>query len=268
MTAPGARRAETVSIEVLGHRLEYRWIGPPPGQVPTIVFLHEGLGSAGTWRDFPERVAAKSGCCALVYSRAGHGGSSGAAGPRSARYLHAEALEILPAVLARFSLEEVVLFGHSDGASMAILYAGRHPGSVRAIVLEAPHVFVEPVTVDGVRRIAGEYDATRLGERLRRHHGVNAEPLFRAWAGIWLSPEFRDWNIEEHLPAVECPVLVVQGEDDPYGTLRQVEAIVQKVRGPASTLVLPGCGHAPHAERPGEVLEAAAEFIRTTLGSS
>jgi pimeloyl-ACP methyl ester carboxylesterase len=220
------------------------------------------------WRDFPERLAAESGCCALVYSRAGHAGSSPAAGPRSVRYLHDEALEVLPAVIARFGLEEVVLFGHSDGASMAILFAGTHPGSVRAMVLEAPHVFVEPVTVEGVRRIAAEYGTTRLAERLRRHHGVNAEPLFRAWAGIWLSPEFRAWNIEEHLPAILCPLLVVQGEDDPYGTLRQVEAIVGKVRGPASTLVLPGCGHSPHAERPEVVLGAAAGFIRRTLGSS
>jgi pimeloyl-ACP methyl ester carboxylesterase len=262
MTAPGAKRAETGSIEVLGHRLEYRWIGPQPGEAPTIVFLHEGLGSAGLWRDFPERVAAESGCSALLYSRAGHGGSSPAAGSRSVRYLHDEALETLPAVIARFRLEEVVLFGHSDGASMAILYGGTHPGSVRAMVLEAPHVFVEPVTVEGVRRIADEYDGTRLAERLRRHHGVSAEPLFRAWAGIWLSPEFRAWNIVEHLSAIECPVLVVQGEDDPYGTLGQVEAIVRQVRGPASTLVLPGCGHSPHAERAGEVLKAAAEFIR------
>ena len=268
MTAPGTNRAETGSVEVLGQRLEYRWIGPPPGEAPTIVFLHEGLGSARMWRDFPERLAAESGCSALVYSRAGHGGSSPAAGPRSVRYLHDEALEVLPAVLARFGLEKVVLFGHSDGASMANLSAGTNPGSVRAIVLEAPHVFVEPVTVEGVRKVAGEYETSRLKERLGRHHGANAEPLFRAWAGIWLAPEFRAWNIEEHLPAILCPVLVVQGEDDPYGTLRQVEAIIGKVRGPASTLVLSDCGHSPHAERPGEVLGAAAKFIRRTLGSS
>jgi len=268
MTAPEWKGAVTGSFEVGGRRLEYRWIGPPPGEAPTIVFLHEGLGSAGLWRDFPDRVAAESGCGALLYSRAGHGGSSPATGPRSVQYLHDESLEVLPAVLARFGLAHVVLFGHSDGASMAILFAGTHPGSVRAMVLEAPHVFVEPVTVEGVREIAGEYETSRLPERLGRHHGANADPLFRAWAGVWLSPEFRTWNIEGHLSTIACPVLVIQGEDDRYGTVRQVEAIVRQVRGPASTLVLPGCGHSPHAERPEPVLDAAAGFIRRALEDS
>lgn len=251
-----------MQVEVLGHHLEYRWIGPRPGEAPSVVFLHEGLGCVGTWRDFPDRLASATGCGALVYSRMGYGASEGMRGSRPLRFLHDEALDVLPAVLERFQLEEVVLFGHSDGASIAVVYAGARLGPVRALALEAPHVFVEPATIEGITRIAGGYETTGLRERLARHHGDNADSMFRSWADVWLRPGFRQWNIEEYLPAIECPVLVVQGEDDPYGTLRQVDAVVTQVRGSAEALVLPHCGHSPHAERPDEVREAATRFVR------
>jgi pimeloyl-ACP methyl ester carboxylesterase len=258
-------------FEVLGKRLEYRWIGPRPGEAPTLVFLHQGLGCAAMWRDFPDRMASTTGCGALVYSRTGHGGSEALKGPRPVRYLHDEALEVLPAVLEHFGLGDVVLFGHSDGASIAILLAGsgqesRHRrSSVRALVLEAPHVFVEPAAIEGITRISREYETTGLKERLSRYHGDNTDPMFRGWSGVWLRPEFQAWNIEEALPAIESPVLVIQGEDDEYGTVKQVEAVVTRVRGPARSLLLTRCGHSPHSERPDEVLDAAGGFVRENL---
>lgn len=253
------------TFQVRGHRLEYRWIGPTPEEAPTIVFLHEGLGCAGMWRGFPGRVAAASGCGALVYSRLGYGASDPVAGPRPVRFMHDEALDVLPAVIEHFKLREVVLFGHSDGASIAILYTGAGLRSVRAMVLEAPHVFVEPVCVESIARIRETYTKTDLKERLARHHGGNTDSMFGTWTDVWLRPEFLRWNIEEYLPAVDCPVLVVQGEDDEYGTLRQVEAVVSQVRGPAESLVLPDCGHSPHKDQPDQVLNAAVRFIRRSL---
>jgi len=269
----GGRRPEPspLRFEVLGQRLDGRLIGPGPGDAPTIVFLHQGLGCEGMWRDFPDRMASATGCGALVYSRIGHGDSEVLRGPRSIRYMHDEALEVLPAVLAHFGIGEVFLFGHSDGASIAILYAGSGPepgerrSPVRALILEAPHVFVEPVTIDGISRISGEYETTRLKERLSRYHGDNTDSMFRAWSEVWLRPEFREWNIEGSLPSIKSPVLVIQGEDDEYGTVRQVESVLKGVRGPARSLLLAHCGHSPHSERPDEVLDAASRFVRERL---
>lgn len=254
-------RAHPGGVDVLGRRLECAWSGPSPDEAPTIVFLHEGLGSVSTWRDFPARLAAASGCGALVYGRAGHGASAPPAGPRSVRYLHEEALEVLPALLARFALPRPFLFGHSDGATIALLFAAARPSAVRALVAEAPHVFVEDEALAGIRRARDAWEAGTLRERLERHHGPGADALFRAWEGIWTSPSFRGWNVEGELAAITCRVLVVQGEDDEYGTLRQVESVVSRVAGEARSLVLPGCGHAPHAERRDEVLAAAAAFF-------
>lgn len=254
--------ARVAALRVGGRRLEHRWIGPPPGEAPTIVFLHEGLGSVSTWRDFPARLAESAGCGALVFSRAGHGRSDPPDGPRSIRYLDEEALEVLPAVLAALSVVRPILFGHSDGATIALLYAGAHPDSLRGAILEAPHVNVEENALAGIRRTVEVYETGALREKLRRHHGGGTDALFHAWSGIWLSPEFRGWNVEDRLASITCPVLVVQGEDDEYGTLAQVHAVVSRVAGPARALVLPGCGHSPHAEKPVEVLTAAAAFVR------
>jgi pimeloyl-ACP methyl ester carboxylesterase len=177
------------------------------------------------WRDFPDRMASATGCGALVYSRMGYGASDPVRGARPVAFMHDEALDVLPAVIEQFKIKELILFGHSDGASIAISYAGAGFGTVRALVLEAPHVFVESVCIDSISRIAQEYD----------------------------------------LPAIESPVLVIQGEDDEYGTLRQVEAVVRQVKGPAESLVLPRCAHSPHSDQPDAVLEAASGFIRQAL---
>lgn len=244
-----------------GRRLEAFWIGPAPGEAPTLVFLHEGLGSASSWRDFAPRLAAETGCGALVYSRAGYGTSDPAPPRWPVRFMHDEA-PILSETLATLGIQEPILIGHSDGASVALIYTGSDPKiQPRALVLEAPHVFVEPLTVSSIAALPARYTEGGLERKLRRQHGDNTEQTFRAWTEVWLSPEFRSWDIQEYLPGVRCPVLIVQGENDEYGTLRQVEAITAGAAGPVGTVLLPDCGHSPHRERPEETFQAMAPFI-------
>ncbi|MEO8505913.1 MAG: alpha/beta hydrolase [Acidobacteriota bacterium] len=245
--------------------LEARWVGPPPEAAPTVVFLHEGLGSVSLWRDFPDRLAAATGCGALVYSRAGYGASDPATSAWPVEFMHHEALVTLPRVLEHFAIHDVTLFGHSDGASIALIYAGARRGPVRGLILEAPHVFVEPICVTEIRRIASEPLASDLRRRLAKHHGPNTETLLRAWTEVWLREEFLHWRIDELLPSIECPTLVIQGRQDAYGTERQVNAVTSAVAGPVETLFLDACGHAPHADRAAEVLKAATQFIRGKL---
>jgi pimeloyl-ACP methyl ester carboxylesterase len=243
-------------------RLEARWIGPPPEAAPTLVFLHEGLGSASLWRDFPDRLAAETGCGALVYSRAGYGKSDPVPLPRPIRFMHDEA-EILPEVLAAAGIRDRILVGHSDGASIALIHAGSGPApGLRGLILEAPHVFAEPHGLASIAKIGEAYRATDLRERLARHHGANVDVAFRGWNDVWLDPDFRAWNLEEYLPAIRVPILILQGEDDEYGTWRQVEAIQRQSGGAVEALAIPGCGHSPHREHPDPVLRKMAGFVR------
>lgn len=249
-----------------GHRLECAWHGPPPERAPTLVFLHEGLGCAATWRDFPARVAEATGCGALVYSRAGYGASDPVDLPRPVGFMHHEGVAVLPEVLEVAGVRDAVLVGHSDGASIALVHAGSgRAARVRALVVEAPHVFVEDVSVESIARMRDAYRSTDLPRKLARYHGDNTECAFRGWNDVWLDPAFRAWNIEEYLPRITVPVLVIQGEDDEYGTLAQVEAIRTQVGGPVETLVLPDCGHSPHRDQPERTLEAMVRFVRRTV---
>ncbi len=249
-------------VTVLGHELECRCIGPPPEAARTVVFLHEGLGSVSLWRDFPDRLLDGTGFGGLVYSRAGYGASSSRPGPWPVEFMHHEALAVLPTVLAACGIRDPILFGHSDGGSIALLHAAAFPGAVHGLILEAAHVFVEDVCVARIGQLAEQSETSAVRRGLARHHGANAGPLFAAWTGVWLRPEFRSWNIAAALPAVRCPTLVLQGEDDEYGTARQVEAIAEAVSGPVETALLAGCGHAPHVERPEPVLALARRFLR------
>lgn len=219
------------------------------GASPPLVFLHEGLGSLSAWRDFPSWLATATGRAALIYSRAGYGRSPVRPPPWPVEFMHDEA-RALAGLLAG---EAAILVGHSDGASIALLYAAEHP--VRALVLEAPHVFVEDKTVASIARLDDE-----VRSRLSRHHD-HADALFDAWRDVWLRPDFRRWNIEEALPRVRAPTLVIQGDDDEYGTVAQVDAIRRKLGGPCETLMLPECGHAPHRDQPARTLAAMTEFI-------
>lgn len=258
---------ETGFLHAGGARLECRWIGPAPHQAPTIVFLHEGLGSVSTWRDVPDAMAAATGCGALVYSRAGYGRSDPVPLPRPVRFMHDEA-RVLREVLQQAGIREPILLGHSDGASIALIAAGSAPiPGLRALVLEAPHTFAEPCGLESIARIADVYRTTNLRERLARHHGDNVDVAFHGWNDVWLDPGFRAWNIEDVLPGVTVPTLVIQGANDEYGSWAQVESIQRGSRGPVEALLVPGCGHAPHAERREPVLAAMTEFIRRILST-
>lgn len=253
-------------LHVGGTRLECRWIGPAADEAPTILFLHEGLGSASTWRDFPDALAAATGCGALVYSRAGYGRSDPVPLPRPVRFMHDEA-RVLAAIVQQAGIREAVLLGHSDGASIALIAAGT--GAIlglRALVLEAPHTFAEPCGLESIARTAEVYRTTDLRARLARHHGDNTDVAFWGWNGVWLDPEFRAWNIEDALPGITVPTLVIQGEDDEYGSWKHVESIQRRSSGPVETLLLPRCGHRPHVEQRETVLDAMGRFIRGVLG--
>jgi pimeloyl-ACP methyl ester carboxylesterase len=242
-------------VKVGGVELETTEIA---GAEPALVFLHEGLGSVALWRDFPARLAEATGRRALIYSRAGHGFSDVPDADRTPAFMHEEALQVLPELLRVAGIETPVLVGHSDGGSIALIHAAAHP--VSRLVLLAPHVFVEDVTVASIQEARETFETTNLGERMARYHH-DPERAFRLWNDIWLAPEFRAWNIEDVLADVTAPALLIQGEHDQYGTLAQVDAIERGVRGPVRRVVL-DCRHAPHLEAPEETLAAAVEFLR------
>lgn len=247
------------------HRLPVECIEPFPLLTdipgPTLIFLHEGLGSIAQWRDFPFAVSLATHLPAVIYERWGYGNADPLDRPRSARYLHEEALQSLPEVLQQLQVNDAILIGHSDGGSMALIFAATWPEKVRGMITEAAHVFVEDVTTAGIREAVSIYTSTDLPQRLFKYHGANTDRAFRGWSDVWLSPAFRDWNIEEYLPGVRCPILVIQGRDDEYGTPAQVEAIVGGVSGPAEPLIIPGCGHIPHHQARERVLAEMTRFI-------
>lgn len=243
-----------------GKRLETLLLSSA-SNTPVIVMLHEGLGSIAMWKDFPERVAEATGCRVLVYSRYGHGKSDRLAEKRSVDFMHHEAKVVLPELLRKFEIERSILLGHSDGGSIALIYAGIWPERVRGLVLEAPHVFVEDLGIRSITAIREHYESSDLPQKLARYHD-HADETFREWNDIWLDPQFRGWNIEEYLAAISSPTLVIQGEDDDYGTLAQVEAIQRHVPATQS-LILPRCGHSPHRDQPDLTLAAISKFIAT-----
>ncbi|MGA9028285.1 MAG: alpha/beta hydrolase [Steroidobacteraceae bacterium] len=221
--------------------------------------LHEGLGSMSLWRDFPERLAAATGCRVLIYSRHGYGGSSLLTAPRNADYMHEEARVWLPQILRQLGVRRPVLFGHSDGASIALIHAALPGAELSGLILLAPHVMVEDLTVAAIEQARDAFRTTDLRKRLARHHR-DVESTFRGWNDIWLHPAFRGWNIEALLGAVRCPVLAIQGRDDEYGTLAQLEILRRAVPGTA-VQVLEDCRHSPHRDQPVAVLTASREFI-------
>ncbi|NJD31401.1 MAG: alpha/beta hydrolase [Gammaproteobacteria bacterium] len=251
------------SVVVDGVRLEYARLPSSHHRdgAPAIVFLHEGLGSASLWRDFPQRVADASGCDAIVYSRQGYGGSDPARTPRTRRYLHHEAIDVLPALLDALGLQRPFLFGHSDGATIALLCAGETATPLSGLIAAAPHVLVEDVTLEGIRRTDDAYRATDLGQRLARHHPrQDVDRVFADWRDTWLDPGFRDWNVESCLSSVRCPVLAIQGEDDEYATMAQFDHITAQLRD-VTQLRLADCRHSPHKDQPQAVIDATAAFI-------
>ena len=243
--------------EILGHRIEYELV--PAAAAPVIVFLHEGLGSLSTWRDFPQQVAQATGCSILVYSRYGHGQSDPLTAPRRVDFMHDEALNALPELLDQLEVEQPVLLGHSDGASIALIHAGGSGRPVAGLIMVAPHVMVEDVSVNSIRETGRIFETTDLREKLARHH-ADPEATFRGWNDIWLDPGFRDWNIEGFLPHVACPILAIQGEGDEYGTMEQVDRIA-RLAADVELIKLQDCGHFPHRDQPDAVIKAIVRFI-------
>lgn len=245
-----------MDLLVAGQRVEVCAVS---GEEPALVFLHEGLGSAGLWRGFDELVATATGHRVLAYSRAGHGWSDPADLPRSPDFMHHEALVVLPALLGEMEPSRPpILVGHSDGASIALIHAASHP--VSALVLLAPHVFVEHESIAEIEAARVRFETTDLPERMARHHRDPAA-TFYGWNDIWLDPEFRRWNIEDCLSAIDAPMLLIQGRDDEYGTLAQIDAIEAGASGQVRRLILEDCGHSPHLAQQNRVLEAVTRFV-------
>jgi pimeloyl-ACP methyl ester carboxylesterase len=238
-----------------GRRLEAQLID---GTAPALVMLHEGLGSLRLWRGLPNKLHELTGARVLAFSRFGHGESDAPPRPRTPTFMHEEAREVLPEVLRAAGIEDPpILVGHSDGASIALIYASEHPAA--GLALLAPHVFVEQVCVDSIAGIRETFESGRLRERMARHHR-NPDAAFHGWCDVWLDPEFRDWNLESLLPQITAPALLVQGRDDEYGTLAQIDAIQNGLAGPSERFIVSG-GHSPHLEHPDVVPDAIASFI-------
>jgi pimeloyl-ACP methyl ester carboxylesterase len=252
-----------LELTVCGHRLEVLRIPGRDRNTPELVLLHEGLGSVMHWRDFPLRLASATGCPVTVYSRYGSGKSDLLAEPRPVTYMHDEALQSLPNLLAQLNIKNPILIGHSDGGSIALIYAGVH-NDIRGLILLAPHVFVEDLSVASITQSKIDFLTTDLPEKLSCYHR-DAARTFWGWNNVWLHPDFRSWNIEEYLPRVQCPILAIQGVDDEYGTMAQVQAIARQSGGPVEILSFANCRHSPHRDQPKAVLKAIAEFVSKSI---
>jgi pimeloyl-ACP methyl ester carboxylesterase len=256
---------DTGFLDINGQRLEYRMIGPRPDAAPTLVLLHEGLGCVGLWGDFPDRLQQATGAGVFVYSRAGYGQSSLVKLPRPLTYMHEEAREILPALLDAIGFQNGVLIGHSDGASIATIYAGSHQDHrVGGLVLVAPHFFTEDSGIGSIVEAKTAYQTSDLRAKLARWH-KDPDNAFRGWNDAWLDPSFRKWDITEELAYIRVPILIVQGADDQYGTLAQIEAAQRDCYCPVEVALLAGVKHSPHREAPDRALGVMAEFVKHVL---
>ncbi len=269
MADPASARyepARSFDIRIGDRKLEAAWYGPGPASTPTIVLLHEGLGSVSAWRDWPAKLAEESKLGVLTFSRFGYGQSDDAILPRPVSYMHEEAHAVLPAVIEQTSLRDFVLVGHSDGGSIAILYAGSEhatPG-LKGIALMSPHVFVEHVSTRSIALAGDAFDSSPLKSRLAKHHR-DVERAFWGWNRIWLDPNFRSWNIESFVPKIRVPMLLIQEKDDPYGALAQIEAIEHESKAITKLLILPGNGHAPWRDEQERTTRAIIDFAHGVL---
>ncbi|MFA6057631.1 MAG: alpha/beta hydrolase [Taibaiella sp.] len=244
---------EELKINIVQHKT--------PGSTDTIVFLHDSLGCVALWRDFPQKMADAAHANTFIYDRWGYGNS--APFPyehRQVNYMETEA-DLLMTILDKYNITNPILFGHSDGGTIALLAAAKYPAKIKAVITEGAHVFVEEETLDGIIQAKEQYRTTNLKERLEKYHGDKTQALFDAWTETWLSPAYRDWNIEHFLPQIMCPVLVVQGMEDEYGTVAQVEAIVNQVSGSADKYMVVNAGHSPHRQSELWVINQCCSFL-------
>ncbi|CUH64035.1 acetoin dehydrogenase E2 subunit dihydrolipoyllysine-residue acetyltransferase [Thalassovita gelatinovora] len=243
-----------------GKSLEYACFGPAPDQAPTIVMLHEGLGCLALWRDFPQRVAAATGCGVFVYSRAGYGQSDLADLPRPLDYMTREAVDVLPQVLDGFGFQNGILMGHSDGATIAAIYAGSvEDFRVRGLILMAPHFFTEDMGLAEISKAKTVFETGELKQKMAKYHR-DPENTFRGWNDSWLAPGFKSWNVGEVIDYLRIPVLAIQGRQDQYGTLAQIDEIDSRIYSPLETAILDDCGHSPHFDQPKQTLAAITDF--------
>lgn len=260
---PEGLRAPDGFLELGPARLEYAYC-PAPDDGTTLVFLHEGLGCIDMWRDFPAELAHRSGCGYLVYSRLGYGRSDPVALPRAPDFMHAEAVRVLPRILEYCGFSRHVLVGHSDGATIALLNAALAPTSgLRGVAVMAPHIFVEPVTRRAIEQAAQAYRETNLRARLARYHGERVDGAFWGWNQVWRDASFAHWNIASDLENVNVPVLMIQGRDDAYGTMAQLDGIERSVSGPTRRVEIDNCGHSPFRDQSEQTLDQLTRFIRT-----
>lgn len=258
-------------VTVAGYQLAVRQLHHPEknGESrPVLVFLHEALGCITQWRDFPETLAIATGCDALIYDRPGHGRSAPLKSPRTPDYLSREALDILPALLQELNISQIIPVGHSDGGSIALIFAAAFPEMTTAVICEAAHVFVEEITLEGIRAAVENYYQSDVPEKLARHHGENTEPMVRAWYETWLSTAFRNWDISDVLPQISAPLLLLQGSDDEYGTAAQLDAIANGTQGSAEIHLLAECGHTPHRQQREATLAKMTHFISSLLSNN
>lgn len=251
-----------------GHKLAYQWVNnnPDDSGKPVIVFLHEGLGCMKLWRDFPESLCRMTGCRGLMYDRYGYGLSEKVDKPRENDFLYHEASSVLPELLENLCITEpVLLFGHSDGGTISLIFSALYPEKTAALVAEASHIFLEPVTLRGIKQAIHDYRSNGLREKLAKYHGSNTDSMFYSWASVWTSQETSGWTIELILPEISAPVLAIQGENDNYGTALQTETITSGVRGYSEILHIPYCGHTPHHEQRETVLKQTAAFFASQL---
>jgi pimeloyl-ACP methyl ester carboxylesterase len=252
-------------LAIGAQRLEYRWIGARPAAAPTLVLLHEGLGCVGMWGDFPEKLAAATGCGVFVYSRAGYGRSSPVTLPRPLNYMTDEARDTVPLVLDAIGFQHGLLVGHSDGGSIAAVYAGSHQDHrIRGLVLIAPHFICEDLTHRSITELRQEYETGDMRARLARWHD-DVDATVRGWSDVWLGPDFRAWDISEYLAYIRVPILIVQGEDDQYGTIRQIEIAQEECYCPVEVALLPRARHAPQREAPEATLRTVTDFVDRVL---
>jgi pimeloyl-ACP methyl ester carboxylesterase len=250
-------------------RIEYQWVGSADTTRPLIIFLHEGLGSVAMWKDFPQRLCEAANCRGLVYSRPGYGKSS----PRAADdawqpdFMHRQAFEVLPALFKALKINAEVekpwLFGHSDGGSIALLFAAKYPINTAGTIVLAPHILVEEISISSIEKAKLAYQTTDLHSKLARFHN-DVDSAFWGWNDIWLSPEFRHWNLTKAIKTINCPLLAVQGLDDEYGTMEQIHGI-KRVLPHTQLLVLNNCGHSPHRDQPNVLIEACTAFILSVV---
>lgn len=247
-----------INIEL--NKIAVKRIDNYPGR-PTIIFLHDSLGCIELWRDFPQKLGAWAKCNVLVYDRQGYGKSLPFSYSKRDNYYMEQEADILKELLDYWNIDNAILFGHSDGASIALISAGKYPEKILGVITEGAHIFVEDITIQGIEEAIKRYRTTNLKAKLEKYHGDKTEEMFWAWAATWTAANFRTWNIENFLPAIQCRSLIIQGEDDEYGTLQQVERIIAQTGGQSSQLVIPKVGHTPHKELPELILEKSVGFI-------